>query len=214
MPKKIRIPQPQTPDKSQLRDFFQTPRYAVDLLIPYIPTTVSWIWEPAAGERRISNVLVLSGFKVFSTDLADLNKPTNFLTDNPAAIISEDMAIITNPPYSVLYKFCDRALEYDVPFAFLIPFHMSGKLAGLFEKGCQGLVPKTRINFLTPFVIDRINGLYDRNYGSVDAIPMEFLIEDSKRSTSQFHSFWLTYKFNLPSQLTFVELTKEDKNNI
>lgn len=189
MPNKPKTSQPQTPDKSQSRDFFQTPNYATELLIPFIPKKVDWVWEPAAGERKISNILVKSGYKVVSTDLADLNKPFNFLTDG-MTWTTGNWSIITNPPFSIKYKFIQRAFDYNVPFAFLIPFDMCQKMAKLFQLGCQGLVPTSRIDYITP----------SGNQG--------------KTSSSQFHSFWLTYKFDLPNQLTFVELTKQMKENI
>lgn len=189
MPKKPKTTQPQTPSKTQERDFFQTPDYAVDLLVPFIPKHVSRIWECAAGKRKITNRLVHFGYDVCSTDLSD-SVPVNFISWDLRDRYAWCDCIITNPPFSLKYKFIDRALAYGTPFAFLIPFDMCQKMARLFILGCQGVVPTARIDYITP------NG----NQG--------------KFSSSQFHSFWLTYKFNLPRQLVFVELTKQMKENI
>jgi hypothetical protein len=120
------------------------------------------------------------------------NNIGNFLVDNPPMLFdTENWAIITNPPFSLKYKFINRALEYDVPFAFLIPFDMCQEMAKLFILGCQGLVPTSRIDYITPTGLSGASG-----------------------HTSYYHSLWLTYKFNLPEQLTFVELTKKMKENI
>ncbi len=66
---KQRLPQKGTLDKSQPRDLFQTPRYATELLIPFIPNTAKYIWECAAGERRIANVLEERGYEVLASDI-------------------------------------------------------------------------------------------------------------------------------------------------
>lgn len=167
--------------------FFQTPNYVVDLLVPFIPKDVEFIWECAAGDGKIVYQLRKYGYDIIGTDLkSDLH--TNFLDYFPNFNFD---CIITNPPFSLKYKFIYKALEYDVPFAFLIPFDMCQKMARLFmDYGVQGLVPTARIDYLTP------NG------------------KQGKESSSQFHSFWLCYKFDLPNQLTFVELTKKEKENI
>lgn len=197
MPKKPKTNQPQTPNVIQGRDFFQTPSYAVDLLIPFIPIAVSWIWEPACGDGKIVQRLNEHTYGVYPSDIRKGtgwvdNHILNFLSDScPSTNFFGDYAIITNPPFSLKYKFIDRALEYDVPFAFLIPFDMCQKMAKLFMLGCQGLVPTKRIDYITPTGLSGATG-----------------------HTSYYHSFWLCYKFNLPSQLTFVELTNKEKENI
>jgi hypothetical protein len=194
MPNKPKTNQPQTPDEVQGRDTFKTPNYAVDLLVPYIPKYINHIWECCAYGRKITNRLEQYKYEVYSSDIRSDKTafvyPLNFLTDRfPEENIDfPPRAIITNPPFSLKYKMIDRAIEYGIPFAFLIPFDMCQKMVRLFDKyNCQGLVPSRRIDFIPP---------------------------SGRGSGSQFHSFWLTYKFNLPKQLTFVDLTNDQKDNI
>lgn len=200
MPKKPKINQPQTPNEIQGRDFFQTPNYAVDLLIPFIPDNISRIWECACGDGKIVKILTEHAYGVYPSDIRKSsgwvnNHIHNFLFDTfPQAFnfYADKIAIITNPPFSLKYKFIYKALEYNIPFAFLVPCEMSVQMWDLiFKKGCQGIVPERRIDYITP---TGLNGLMGH--------------------TSYYHSFWLTYKFNLPEVLVPVELTKQMKENI
>lgn len=187
---------PKTPTIPQGRDTFQTPNYAVDLLIPFIPSNIVNIWEPAAGENKIVDVLEKHGYYVFASDIRD---PSHSLHDENINFLTEDFdigsigidCIITNPPFSVKAEFIERAFEYGVPFAFLINADYSGQQIEWIQRGCEKIIPTRRIDYITPT---------GRN-GSTSA--------------SQFHSMWLTYGFNLGRTETFVELTnKSKKENI
>jgi hypothetical protein len=58
--------------------------------------------------------------------------------------------------------------------------------------------------------LDRYAGLH--NYSSIDETPQKLLHD---YSSSQFHSMWLTYGFNLGRTETFVDLPiAETKENI
>lgn len=188
-------PMPKKPQKANLngvqqRDLFQTPNYATELLMPFIPSDVFRIWECASGEDKIARVLIQNYF-VYATDLSKDN--INFL-DVPLDYHKTEGfdAIVTNPPYSLKDKFIMKAVEFDLPFAMLIPFAMSKFLATCFTKyGCQGIVPTSRINYITPTGLDENGG-----------------------HTAYFHSFWLTRKFHLYEQLSFVDITKEQRKNV
>lgn len=188
---KPKLNQAETPTEIQSRDLFFTPNYATELLVPYIPKRITKVWEPACGiQKKISGVLHSRGYTTVSEDLY-MGPESNFLESFPPARLDRSWAVITNPPYSIKNKFIQRAIELDVPFAFLIPFDMSGFLAKCFyEYSCQGLVPTRRIAYITP----------TGKQGST--------------SSPQFHSFWLTRDFELPNQLEFVDLTKEMMSNI
>jgi hypothetical protein len=190
MPRKPKKTQPKTPDKVQGRDFFQTPNYAVDLLLPFIPKNIEWIWEPASGYGKISKRLTEHKYYVLGTDLM-YGEPYNFLGNiNP--VLKMD-AIITNPPFSLKRQFYMKCLEHKLPFALLLPFDMCQWIAEAFdEDGIQALLPNRRIDYITPTGLSGANG-----------------------HTSYYHSFWLTWGFNLPKQITVVELSlKEKKDNI
>ena len=188
MPTKPKTNQPETPVEVQGRDKFQTPRYAVELLIPFVPKHVEYIWECAAGEGKIVSLLEEHNYKVISTDIDGRHMKHNFILDPLVEINPESLAIITNPPFSLKKKFFIKCMEYGCPFALLIPADYSLWIIDAVRKyGCKKLVPTRRIDYITP---------------------------SGKESHSQFHSMWLCKDFDLPEQETFVELTNNEKENI
>jgi hypothetical protein len=186
---------PKTPNVPQGRDTFQTPNYATDLLIPFIPKKITHIWECAAGEGKIVNVLKSHEYNVVYSDIRGEGIANhNFLGDSYNAGLlwfidsyKDSMAIITNPPFSVKEEFIEKAFFYKVPFAFLINADYSGKQIDWINRGCEKIIPNRRIDYITPT---------GRN---------------GKTSSSQFHSMWLTYGFNLGRTEIFVELSLKDK---
>lgn len=180
------------PKTAQIRDTFQTPNYAVDLLVPFIPKDISEIWECASGMGKIADRLEYHGYEVDRSDIRpyDNTEIWNFVldwSDDKYFSLTKGYAIITNPPYSLKDQFIERAFEYGVPFAFLINADYSGKQIQYIKWGCEKIIPNRRIDFITPT---------GRN---------------GKTSSSQFHSMWLTHGFNLGRTETFVELTNEQK---
>lgn len=199
MTQKIKVNQSVTPNEVQGRDLFQTPNYAVDLLIPFIPKEVKVIWECACGEGKITSVLENNGFKVMSTDLA---KKENYMPDFFINFIEKQKldisyfepkleVIITNPPFSLKKQFYERCLEYNIPFALLIPADYSGWIIKATQNGAEKIIPTRRIDYITP------TGL-----------------SGETNHTANFHSMWLTKGFNLGRTETFVELTNKMKENI
>jgi hypothetical protein len=192
---KHRLPQKGTPNKSQPRDMFQTPNYATDILIPFIPGSNPVIWECSSGNGKISQRLEQKGFTVFSSDIneSDIyeNMKLNFLTEE-FPHLSYIACIITNPPYSLKRQFFNKCLNYKIPFALLISGDYSlWTIDAIRKYGCEKIVPDHRIDFITPTGLSGANG-----------------------HSSYFHSYWLTYGFELGKSETFVELTKEMKKNI
>jgi hypothetical protein len=170
------------------RDVFETPRYATDLLLPFIPKNIKVVWECACGNGKIVKRLEENGYGVLATDirpnLGIVDMVYNFLTDaGIEQTIDLTYAIITNPPFSIKEEFIDRAMQYGVPFAFLINADYSGtQIKWIREYGCEKIIPTRRIDFITPT---------GRN---------------GRTSSSQFHSMWLTHGFNLGRTETFVDL--------
>lgn len=191
---------PKTPSVPQERDTFQTPNYATDLLVPFIPRQLdnseTLVWECASGFGKISNRLSYHGFNVFSTDTREsenLDRIHNFITgeDIREEFYMGNFVIITNPPFSIKEEFIEKAFGYKVPFAFLINADYSGKQIDWILRGCEKIIPNRRIDYITPT---------GRN---------------GKTSSSQFHSMWLTWGFNLGKTETFVDLTlRQKKENI
>lgn len=191
---KQRLSQKATLDKSQPRDCFQTPRYATELLIPFIP--YGDIWECATGEGRMANVLKEHYANVKESDLnprLGIDK-INFLYDNPP-YDNFVFIIITNPPYSAKRQFFQKCIEYGVPFALLISGDYSlWTIDAVRKYQCVKIVPDHRINFITPTGLSEETG-----------------------HSSYFHSYWLTRYFIDPKDgrtEIFVELTKEMRKNI
>ena len=180
-----KLAQPKLKTEVQKRDLFYTPKYAVDLLIPFIPKNITKIWECASGAGHITKVLESSGYTVFETDL---QQGFNFLFDKPDTIIDKNTAIITNPPFSLKREFFKKCLEYDVPFALLIPGdYCLWTIDAIRYHNCKKLIPSRRINFYTPRGTSCLEG------------------------SSLIHSLWLTKDFLLETSETFVELTLEER---
>jgi hypothetical protein len=198
-PAKDKIQQPATPTVVQGRDLFQTPNYAVDLLIPFIPQHVTEVWEPAAGERKIvRRLLEVSEVDVFASDIRTDDEEkvarSNFLTEGIPQVWApfvnmKQFGIITNPPFSLKQQFYKRCREYNVPFALLIPADYSGWLIrACAEEGAEKIIPTRRIDYITP-----------QGYSGATG------------HTADFHSLWLTWGFELGKTETYVELSLKDK---
>jgi hypothetical protein len=108
----------------------------------------------------------------------DINKGYDFLTYAPTHI----NCIITNPPFSLKTEFLERAFTLDLPFALLVPCDTlvsKRRFKSFKDKKIQLIIPNKRI------VFDRIDG---------------------GKSCPNVSTMWLTYKFNLPSDIIFVEI--------
>lgn len=139
MEKKLKIQSNGRPDD------FQTPKEAIDILIPYLKK--EWIiWECACGKGNLVSAFTEKGFTVFGTDILE---GTNFMEGTKESFD----CIITNPPYSLKEEFLKKCYELKKPFALLMGLTaLEGKKRGnLFrEHGIQLIIPNKRINFETP----------------------------------------------------------------
>jgi len=176
--------QPELPTERQGRDFFQTPNYATNLLIPFIPKNITSVWECASGDGKISRQLRLAGYTVFESDIQsdDPSKVFNFLSQIKP--LPEKISIITNPPFSLKEKFYLRCMEYGVPFALLIPADYSGWIIRALQNGAEKIIPNRRVDYLTP---------------------------SGNGSGAQFHSMWLCNGFGIGKSETFIELSIKQK---
>lgn len=176
------------------RDLFQTPNYAVDLLMPFIPYGTKLIWEPAAGEGHLANRLEQHGYEVYRSDirLPEVNKIRNFFDGVPWDVtICVDAVIVTNPPFSLKREFYQACYNYGFPFALLIPADYCRWIINALIGGAEKIIPSRRIDFITPTGLSGKTG-----------------------NTANFHSLWLTYGFGLGKTETFVDLSTEEKENI
>lgn len=190
MPTKPKTNQPETPETVQTRDFFQTPSYALDILLPFIPKYINRIYEPAAGNGKIVNYFKLKEYPVMAFDINGNYEYENFL-ETERVILNKGTMIVTNPPFSLKKKFYDKCKSFGLPFALLIPADYSKwVINGIRYDNVEKIIPDSRINYITP------SG------------------KQGKESASQFHSLWYTWGLGLGRSETFVTLTKEMKENI
>lgn len=94
-------------------DFYGTPSW-VTLRLLHKVQFPDHIWEPAAGEGHIADVLQAEGHKVSISDLVDrgigAESPVDFLlVRTPYA-----PTIITNPPFKLAQEFAEHALTIGV----------------------------------------------------------------------------------------------------
>ena len=87
-------------------DFYPTPLTAFMPLIPYLPKVKTW--EPAQGDGRLVRAMVASGIDAKGSDLypQDGTVPVDFLSTD-----GHYPCIVTNPPFSLAFEFCQHALE-------------------------------------------------------------------------------------------------------
>jgi len=109
-PKKSRAANQYTP---QGHDLCQTPAYALDPLLPYIAKDKT-IWEPAAGEGLLAGAIESAGHSVVTSEL---QRGQNFFQYQPP----QWDVLVTNPPYTIKFKWMARCYELGKPFALLIP---------------------------------------------------------------------------------------------
>ena len=144
MATKPKLGQPRTPDEPQAHDLFETPNYAVDLLVPFIPKQIKKIWECAVGEGRLARRLQHHGYVLLGSDVRDCGGAYyNFITGDGADISwTENYAIVTNPPFSLKRLFFLRCLELSVPFALLMPADYSlWMIDAIRDYKCEKIIP-------------------------------------------------------------------------
>lgn len=125
-------------------DLYETPRVATEALIR--AEKLPWrIWEPAAGRGAICDVLKANGYTVYATDLYDYGNPAiypsrDFLDSYPE--YRDDVAIVTNPPYSLAAEFVAHAIEFVPLVCFLLrlAFLESVKRTDILENSCLARV--------------------------------------------------------------------------
>ena len=98
-------------------DFYPTPSDVTEALLRGWPLMQyvkgKTVWECAAGQGHIANVLEDHGFNVVS---GDIMTGQDFLLETER----RGEIIITNPPFSLSEQFIRKAASFDVPFAFLL----------------------------------------------------------------------------------------------
>ena len=99
---------------------YWTERWATEALLRHLPVDGDTIWEPAAGNCRMADVLADHGAMVLTSDIAQYDRVLvaylDFFAEVPAAPPFDQAGmIITNPPYGkgnrMATKFAELALK-------------------------------------------------------------------------------------------------------
>lgn len=133
------------PHKSDPRDRCYTPGYALDPLLPYLPTGV--VWESAAGDGHLVRAMEGKGRAVIATEITQGQNFFTYAPDEPWAVQ------VTNPPYSSKYHWIERSYAIGRPWALLMPLETLGAWSAQkwFRKyGVEVLLLNKRINFYMP----------------------------------------------------------------
>lgn len=100
-------------------DLYQTEPWATEALLRSFPVAGLKVWEPAAGNHLMADVLRERGAEVITSDIATYNRQhdtvRDFLGYYPSEPCLAVSAIITNPPYGKgnrdAVRFAELALE-------------------------------------------------------------------------------------------------------
>lgn len=94
-------------------DLYETPKWATEVILPFIPGRVQTIWEPACGSGQMVEAFRKNGYLVRATDKSTGD---DFLAQPPSEHAD---AIITNPPYNIAGEFIRHALNVVKPGGFV-----------------------------------------------------------------------------------------------
>jgi hypothetical protein len=127
-----------------------TPKYAVDIILPYISKD-KVIWSPfSRNEHHFANYLRELGYKVINTHFnPETGEGKDFLTYEPDFHFD---IILDNPPFKGKTKYVERAFSFGKPFALFLPYNSFGDngIPNLFIKNevdAQLLIPDKRTEF-------------------------------------------------------------------
>jgi len=127
-----------------------TPKYAVDIILPYIPKD-KIIWSPfSRDEHNFADYLRDKGYTVYNTHYnPETGEGDDFLTYEPDF---EFDIILDNPPFKGKSKYVERAISFGKPFALFLPFNSFGdngipKLFMEYNLEPQLLIPDKRTEF-------------------------------------------------------------------
>lgn len=102
-----------------VNDLYQTEPWATEVLLRHFPVAGLHVWEPAAGNHLMADVLREAGGRVMTSDIVTYDRLHDtifdFLNGDRVGVMSDQTAIITNPPYGKgnrdAVRFAELALE-------------------------------------------------------------------------------------------------------
>lgn len=95
-------------------ELYSTPRWVTQALIPHLPFSLEpqGIWEPAAGNGQMAEVLLHAGYNVTISDIRD---GLDFFTCTEPPAGNPINGIVTNPPFDRGQEFVEHALRLMEP---------------------------------------------------------------------------------------------------
>ena len=137
-----------TMDRNNIEAY--TPKYAIDIILPYISKD-KVIWAPfSREEHNFVNYLRELGYKVINTHFnPETGIGDDFLTFNPDFHFD---IILDNPPFKGKTKYVERAFSFNKPFALFLPMNAfsDNGIPNLYMKNNaepQILIPDKRTEF-------------------------------------------------------------------
>lgn len=93
-------------------DFYATDPIAIDLLLNDGGVKLTNVWEPCCGMGHLSNRMKQYGINVFESDICDrgVGVQKDFLKHTK----SNELDIVTNPPYKLAEEFVRHSLDISV----------------------------------------------------------------------------------------------------
>lgn len=155
----------------QKNDLYETEEWATEALLRHFPVAGMRVWEPAAGNHKMADVLKKSGADfVLTSDITTYSRTHfeefDFIHDGENCLYGAD-AIVTNPPYGpgnrLAVRFAELALERcDGLVALLLTASFdSGKTRTHLFRDC----PRFRKKIV---LLDRISWTGNGKTGTVD----------------------------------------------
>ena len=169
------------------KDFYPTPKsLTYELLNTGVLNDCKTILEPAVGTHAVSNILLERGFQVTEKDIIYGN---DFLNDDYSG--QKFDAIVTNPPFSLIDDFIEKAKQIDCKkIVFICRTNHLGSHKANDKKIWEGLSDV--------FVFDRMVD-YDKPFR-----------EDGKFKTGMLVTGWFVWTkgYNGPARLKVLDVQK------
>lgn len=185
---------------TQNSDLYQTPKYAVDILVPFLrrsPSDFTYLTDPACGRGNIvrhlnDSGLTCTGHDIDPSQISDDNKQYHYISIAPIDFLTQrvgrNQAIVTNPPYSSKGVFLRHCYLSNRPFALLMPITTLENDKGVNRQQYLGdveiIIPDCRVAFETP---------------------------DGRESKPHLMTAWFTRGLDIGRQITFVHMERPSR---
>ena len=169
-------------------DECQTPGYALEPIYSLIGRNMV-VCDPCSGEGILVNQFTKSGYHTMCGDIQD---GQDFLVSTKENwYIGKDYppVFVTNPPFSLKYKFLSKCYELEFPFALLMPVETIGTKTAqeMFKQHGIGIIwLSKRVNFKMPY-------------------------KKWENSAAQFPAAWFTHNLGIDGKNVFYDCSSWTK---